>query len=350
MRILAEPDVSQILRELNQSQCHDLLNALCDSLTAVSNESTAPETERLIHQPLRSTILTKKQNLSLFMPVSNTASTGIKIVTSSQSHGLIGVINIFSPEGSLQGLLSAAKITAFRTALTIMSLLVRCQAMSKENVVILGSGRQAEWHARLVLLLFPGQVRSITILNRGRKRLEELETEVLGQLRATYPDVAISTVAKDHVGDDVWEEKLRAALQTCDVLFSCTPATEPNFPASYLQPFRQRFISLIGSYKPHMREIDTETLLSGGGKVYVDLKEACLEESGELILAGVKEEQLIEVGELYGKLGREVPVEVPQGCNVVFKCVGMGIMDLVIGNKLLDVGRKRGIGMEVDGF
>ncbi|PYH44159.1 putative proline utilization protein PrnX [Aspergillus saccharolyticus JOP 1030-1] len=349
MRILAEPDVSKILRELDQPQCHDFLDALCDSLTAVSNQSILPETEHRIHQPLRSTILTKEQNLSLFMPVSNTVSTGIKIVTASQSHGLIGVINIFSPEGSLQGLLSAAKITAFRTALTIMSLLVRCKSLSKENVVILGSGRQAEWHARLVLLLFPEHVRSITILNRGRRRLEELEQEVLGALRTRYPHVSITTVAKDAVGTDTWEEKLQAALQACDVLFSCTPATEPNFPASYLQPFRQRFISLIGSYKPHMREVDTETLLSGGGKVYVDLKEACLEESGELILAEMKEEQLIEVGELYGKL-KGAPVEVPQSCNVIFKCVGMGIMDLVIGNKLLDVGRERGIGMEVDGF
>ncbi|RAL17321.1 putative proline utilization protein PrnX [Aspergillus homomorphus CBS 101889] len=350
MRILAEPDISQILRELTQSQCHDFLKALCDSLTSVFNQSTVPEEERLIHQPLRSTILTKEQNLSLFMPVSNTASTGIKIVTASQSHGIIGVINIFSPEGSLQGLLSAAEITAFRTALTIMSLLVRCQSLRKENVIIFGSGRQAEWHARLVLLLFPGQVRSITILNRGRARLVELEKEVLGELRAAHPHVTITTIAKDDADPNVYEEKLRAALQTCDVLFSCTPATQPNFPASYLQPFRQRFISLIGSYKPHMREIDTETLLSGGGKVYVDLKEACLEESGELILAEMTEDQLVEVGELYGELGSERPVDVAEGCNVVFKCVGMGIMDLVIGNKLLDVGRERGIGMTVDGF
>jgi ornithine cyclodeaminase len=107
---------------------------------------------------------------------------------------------------------------------------------------------------------------------------------------------------------------------------------------------KQRFISLIGSYKPHMCEVDTETVLSGGGQVYVDSREACLEESGELIKAQIRGEQLIEIGELFGKLGRSEAVVVPEGRN------GMGIMDLVIGKKLLDIGVEQGLGMNVDGF
>ena len=86
--------------------------------------------------------------------------------------------------------------------------------------------------------------------------------------------------------------------------------------------------------------------------VYVDSREACLEESGELIKAGVKGESLVELGELYDdeKLVEEGMLEVSEGQNVVLKVVGMGIMDLVTGNKLLEVGRERGVGMEVDGF
>ncbi|OOF98844.1 hypothetical protein ASPCADRAFT_42065 [Aspergillus carbonarius ITEM 5010] len=348
MRLLPEPAVAQILRQLTPTQCHSFLDALCEALTTVSSQSESAAQERLIHQPLRSTIVTKEQNLSLFMPVSNTFTTGIKIVTASQSNGIIGVINIFSPEGKLQGLLSAAEITAFRTALAIMSLFLRCATIPKEHILIFGSGRQAEWHARLALLLVPDQIKKITFINRGRRRMAELEKDVIAHLRSSHPNVTLSTLVKEDTPD--YEEMLRTELASCDVIFSCTPATEPNFPATYLQPFKPRFISLIGSYKPHMREIDTETLLSGGGKIYVDSKEACLEESGELILAEVKEEQLIEIGELFGQKGKEEPIEVPDGCNVVFKCVGMGIMDLVVGNKLLEVGRARAIGMEVDGF
>ncbi|OJI98180.1 hypothetical protein ASPVEDRAFT_37626 [Aspergillus versicolor CBS 583.65] len=355
MHLLPEPAVAQILRQLTHSQCLSFLQTLDEALVTVSAQSSTPENERLVHQPLRTAITSKTGDLSLFMPVSNTASTGAKIVTVSKSHGVLGVINIFSPKGELLGLLSAAEITAFRTALTIMSLFVRASSLKRENIVILGSGRQAEWHARLALLLLPSQIRRITFINRGRKRLEELERDVIAELRRMYPEVAMSTLSKE--GMENYDERLRSELSLSDVIFSCTPSTEPNFPYSYLQQSsKQRFISLIGSYRPHMQEIDSQTLLSGGGKVYVDSREACLEESGELILAGMKGEQLIELGEMYQgqELGGNVtelkPIEVPEGCNVVIKVVGMGIMDLVTGKKLLDVGRERGIGMEVDGF
>ncbi|CEL10788.1 Putative Proline utilization protein PrnX [Aspergillus calidoustus] len=347
MHLLSESDVAQILRKLTQEQCYEFLHTLDEALVTVSAQKTSPDSERLVHQPLRTTITTKDENLSLFMPVSNTASTGIKIVTASKSHGIIGVINIFSPKGELLGLLSAAEITAFRTALAIMSLFVRCKSLKKENIIIFGSGRQSEWHARLALLLVPDEVKRITFINRGRKRLDELESTVIRDLRRSHPSINMHTLSKEGTAD--YDERLRSELAQCDVIFSCTPSTEPNFPNSYLQPFKPRFISLIGSYRPHMQEIDSETLLSGGGKVYVDSKEACLEESGELIKARVTEDQLLELGELYQSLGNEA-IGVPDGCNVVMKCVGMGIMDLVIGKKLLDVGTERGIGMEVGGF
>lgn len=287
------------------------------------------------------------------MPVSNSANTGIKIVTARPKGGIVGVINLFSTDGELLGLLSATELTAFRTALAVMTLFVRYTGdgpgLKRENIVIFGSGRQAEWHARLALKLsMHGEVKRITFVNRTRGRLEALEKGVLSELRGLYPDVTIGTLAKEGTPD--YEERLKSELGACDVIFSCTPSTQPNFPNSYLKNStspKSRFISLIGSYKPSMQEIDTETLLSGGGKVYVDSKEACLEESGELINAGMKEDDLIEIGEVFGK---SLPVSVPDGGNVVFKCVGMGIMDLVVAKKVLDVADSQGDGMRVEGF
>jgi len=282
------------------------------------------------------------------MPVSDTASTAVKVVTVA-SGGIQGVINVFSPDGRIQGLLAAAEVTAFRTALASMTLFVRCTSLSKENILVLGSGRQAEWHARLALLLYPNQIRRVTFVNRGRQRLDELERDVLGDLRQRYPSISFETFAKEGTAD--YEARLLKALQACDVIFSCTPSTEPNFPYSALQSApKQRFISLIGSYKPHMHEIDTETLLSGGGKIYVDSKSACMEESGELNTAKVTEDQLTEMGDLLGDLSPSQALEVPGGCNVIYKCVGMGLMDLVVGKKLLDVGSEQGLGTHVNGF
>lgn len=351
MHILSEPNVSKIFRSLTQAQCHGFISALANALISITQESkpSTPAPSKKIHQPLRTVLNTSDDNTSLFMPVSDTVSTGIKVVTASPT-GIQGVINIFNLEGRLQGLLAAAEVTAFRTALATMTLFVRCTTLRKDNVLVLGSGRQAEWHARLALLLYPDQVRRVTFVNRGAKRLAEMERDVVSELRATYPAVDFVTLAKEGVAD--YEQRFGEELAVADVIFSCTPATVPNFEYKALQASpKQRFISLIGSYRPNMHEIDTETLLSGGGKVYVDSKSACLEEAGELIAAGLGEEQLIEMGDLLGAEGiAEGAVNVPAGCNVVYKCVGMGLMDLVVGKKVLDVGVEMGLGTHVDGF
>jgi ornithine cyclodeaminase len=59
----------------------------------------------------------------------------------------------------------------------------------------------------------------------------------------------------------------------------------------------QTRIILIGSYKPHMREVDNE-LIRRAGLVVVDSAEACLAESGELIGSKKRDEDLVELGEL----------------------------------------------------
>ncbi|KAL2000190.1 hypothetical protein VTN02DRAFT_3446 [Thermoascus thermophilus] len=391
MLLLPDPTLAHLLRHLTREQCQRLRTALCETLGAFSAQQPDPDPDpalaaggRLIHQPLRTHIVTRAGHTSLFMPASTTTSTGIKIVTvpgtSTQTGGtgtggtgVVGVINVFAPEGRLTGVLGAAEVTAFRTALATMSLLTRWGASlqtpkkkkkKKKNIVIFGAGRQAEWHARLALLFLAdggateGSINRITFINRGRHRLEVFEREVLtAELRPLYPDVTMAVLARDGTPD--FEQRLRAEIAASDVLFCCTSATEPLFPDEYLHPEdgdgdggdrRQRFIALIGSYTSRMREVDTPTLLSGGGRVYVDSREACLAEAGEIIAAEVRGGQLVEIGELFAPGTGVDAVVVPDGCNVVFKCVGMGIMDLVVGKTLLEIAEEMRIGTRVDGF
>jgi ornithine cyclodeaminase/alanine dehydrogenase-like protein (mu-crystallin family) len=349
--LVSGKELSPMLRELTAEQCRLLLKALSTTLgSLVAQEG---QQEKTIHQPLRNHITTKEQNTTLFMPASDSSCTGIKVVTVPSRGGPIeGAITIFAPEGQLIGMLSAAEITAFRTALATMTLFTRCTTLQKRRIVVFGSGKQAEWHLRLALKLAPQDIEKITVINRGRQRLEQVDENVLSPLRRSHPAVTMKSLAKEGTPD--FDTQLRSELAESDVIFCCTPSTEPLFPNAYIQPRpgqvpKQRFISLIGSYKPHMQEIDSETLLSGG-KVWVDSKEACLEESGELIRAKVEPHQLLEVGELFYP-GKEVEqVNVPEGSNVVFKCVGMGVMDLVVGKTLLGIARELGIGTPIEGF
>lgn len=355
MRLISEKDLAHLLRHLTPAQTQQLLHDLSQGLGVFSAESSSASTSRkTIHQPLRTSLVTENGDTSLFMPVSDTATTGIKIVTVPAKGRIQGVINVLSPAGRLLGVLSAAEVTAFRTALATMTLLTRCTSIPKRQLVIFGAGPQAEWHARLALLLFHESVAAITFVNRGQGRLDALCQETFPQLREKYPQVTFSAYSKESLqmnSGESYETKLQADLAASDVIFCCTPSTEPIFPYAYLQRApKQRFISLIGSYKPHMREIDSDTLLSGedGRRIYVDSKEACLEESGELIAAKVTADQLVEIGELFAPNEPFKDVIPPPGANVVFKCVGMGIMDLIVAKRILALADELGIGVDAD--
>ncbi len=103
-----------------------------------------------------------------------------------------------------------------------------------------------------------------------------------------------------------------------------------------------------------------------GGVIVVDSLSACLKEAGEIIQAGLGPEQLVEVGELciikkqrmremeeHGigdGGGEEGLLEWLTKGNVIFKSVGIGLMDLVVGGDLLMLARERGVGTTIENF
>lgn len=290
---------------------------------------------------------TVEGNVRLFMPAADAKTTSIKVVTVPKQGDIRGTISLFNQDGSLRGLLAAAEITAFRTALASMTLLTRTSGVSKSEIVVFGAGRQAEWHARLASILFADEVTKISFVNRSRGRMATMCEELEVDLRKILPNLEVEQIAKQDLSEEEYKEKLKTTLSTAGVLHCCTPSTEPLFPHADLGK-GPKFLSLIGSYKPHMQEIDSDTLLSGGSKVFVDSKHACLEEAGEIIKAGLGEDSLQEIGELFAS--GDAAVTPSEGKNVVFKCVGMGVMDMAVADSLLEIAEGQKIGQVVDGF
>ncbi|KAF3490883.1 uncharacterized protein GIQ15_00400 [Arthroderma uncinatum] len=343
MIVIGEPEVAAMLQGLTLEECRGLLQALWRSLAAYSSADGS------VHQPMREQIVTAT-NTTLFMPASDTTTTtGVKVVTLPGCGGPpAGALALFSPAGQLEGLLSAETITAFRTALATMIPFHLFATNSTTNggngarLVVFGAGRQAEWHIRLALALAP--ISRVTVVNRGRAGLGKLQASLE---TVTRPDVTFVYMSREEEG------RLQAAVSEADAIFCCTPSTEPLFPHSYLrgegekeekeekEAGRRRFVSLIGSYRPHMHEVDADTLLSGQ-TLLVDSRQACMAEAGELISARVDERQLTEIGQLLAS-----PALFPPAGNVVFKCVGMGIMDLAVGRELLCLAGRNGVGVSV---
>lgn len=347
MRLVPEAALTGLLRNLTKPQAHRLLSNLSATLEAYSKQNADPKAEGPILQPLRTVLTTAEGNARLFMPAADAQTTSIKVVTVPKQGDIRATISLFATDGSLKGLLAAAEVTAFRTALATMTLLTRVSGLSKAQAVVFGAGKQAEWHARLLALLFGEEVRKITVVNRTSGRMSVMCNDLSSDLAKSLPDLKIEQVAKQDTSDESYSAKLREVLGDASIICCCTPSTEPLFRHSDLGS-GPKFLSMIGSYKPHMQEIDTETLLSGGSKVFVDSKDACLEEAGEIIRAGLKGDQLIELGDHFAKGQSDVSVSATE--NIVFKCVGMGIMDLTIAETLLEMAVTAGVGQDVEGF
>ena len=99
-----------------------------------------------------------------------------------------------------------------------------------------------------------------------------------------------------------------------------------------------------------------------GGVIIVDSLEACMKEAGEVIQAGLSANHLVEIGELMmvkraamkeielgGKGERGLVEWLTQG-NVIYKSVGLGLMDLVVGGNVVDLASTRDIGTRIENF
>ncbi|MCJ1229466.1 hypothetical protein MMC12_006133 [Toensbergia leucococca] len=302
-------------------------------------------------------------------------------ITSSQSTNPTGSLTLLSPTGIPTGFLAASELTAFRTALASSILLSKRTHL--HDMTVFGAGKQAEWHIRLALILRASEIHHINIINRSFSRAQHLMQEIYtspewAALRAANPKLKISVLSSDY-GE--YTRMVKEHVRKADIIFLCTPSLSPLFPAEYLTSTegrkKGRYISAIGSYRPHMIEIHPDIIRQAvapdhkhhhhrhaekGGVIIVDSLEACLKEAGECIQAGLGAEQLVEVGELVmvrkaamkeiemggkGELGLKRWLEAG---NVVFKSVGLGLMDVCVGEDLVLLAGERGFGTIVEGF
>lgn len=136
------------------------------------------------------------------------------------------------------------------------------------------------------------------------------------------------------------------ACETADIISTATTSSVPVFPDSAIKPGTH--INAIGSYKPHIREIPSATVARA--RVFVDQKEAALEEAGDLIIPlreGVISAQVIaaEIGEVAAGLrpGRQTEEEI-----TIFKAVGLAAQDITIALLVLEKARLLSLGQEVE--
>jgi ornithine cyclodeaminase/alanine dehydrogenase-like protein (mu-crystallin family) len=362
--VLSDIDIQMLLHGLSSSDVTKLAENLNQALIQYSCHNELP------YQPHRAVVKRPDGQVSLFMPATTPSSIGVKIVGVAPSESsppgskpkpaLSSVLTICDAFGYAIGVLNAAELTAFRTALGSM-LLYRFRKATK-NIVVFGAGKQAEWHIRLAVLLKGQGIRKVTIVNRSSQRAKELVDSLSGSGVAPHVNFGVFDETEGRKG-------LADVVAEADIIFCTTPSIAPLFPASFLTSESARsktcFIAAIGSYRLDMVEIDPEllqTITDPAGffssqvyqaSVAVDSIKGCMDEAGELVNAGLKAEQMLEVGQIDkmrgdgGNRGLEKWLE--EGL-VVYKSVGVGVMDIAIGRALIKLAEIKGVGVHLDSF
>ncbi|OAA33290.1 ornithine cyclodeaminase [Moelleriella libera RCEF 2490] len=364
LTVLSDDDVKTLLQSLTSSEVSDLALALGDALARMSCGSEGD------YQPQRSVVKRPGGQVTLFMPATSEQSVGVKIVgikptadkpttaggDSKPQPALQSVLTICDSLGRAVGILNAAALTAFRTALGSM-LLYRSRQATR-HIVVFGAGKQALWHLRLALVLRGEDIQKLTIVNRSKQRSLELIESV--QRLGCPPHISMEALDRESIPESALEDTVVSA----DVIFCTTPSTRPLFPASFLTSGRarskSRYISAIGSYRLDMAEIDPELLKavvdpSGifasqvwQGRVAVDSSDGCLHEAGELVTAGLTRVQMLEVGQIYDDDDDDNLPGLRDWLRsgfVIYKSVGVGTMDIAIAEYLINLARSRSVGL-----
>lgn len=281
--------------------------------------------------------------------------------------------------GVPQGILNAEELTAFRTALSATFLLQKRKDV--HTITVFGAGKQAFWHIRLALMLRAKDIHHINIINRSFEgavqMMKQFQPSMGGKQEWSHVKFSALTPEFGEYGRLLKEEVRKA-----DVIFCCTPSTEPLFPHEFLTSHegrrKGRYIAAIGSYTPQMMELHPEILRTAvkrdsghrhhhkharqEGVIIVDTLDGALKEAGEIIQAKLTADQLVEAGEII-MVKKSALKEVEAGGegekglfdwlhrgNVIYKMVGLGLMDLVVGSELIRLGIERDIGTNIPDF
>ncbi|KDQ57877.1 hypothetical protein JAAARDRAFT_176968 [Jaapia argillacea MUCL 33604] len=338
--ILTASDVARITSTLTPQDLLDQASQVFSRFSSTNNKDND------IVAPHRTTIRMAKYS-ALFMPsriVSHGTAIKVVSVPNFERGGGLPASTMVMDEttGGVKALVNARVLTALRTAAgsLLSSTLLIPPSSPPTHLVAFGAGNQISAHVTLHLKHFPS-ITNVTIVNRtSNDRLSTLNSTLAEQ----FPNVAVSTTPL------VWES-IQKRVAEASIIITATTSTIPLFHGEWVKPGTH--IILIGSYTPAMHEIDS-ILVRRAGKVVVDSRDACLREAGELILAGIKGDGMVELGELdiAEKEGdKELVEKVKKGGDVtIFKSVGVGVQDVAIASAVVKRAEELGLGTKIDDY
>jgi len=254
--------------------------------------------------------------------------TGVKAY-SVAAGGARFLVSIFGLDGSLQALVEAEHMGAYRTGAASAVAVKALRPRAPVEVAIIGTGQQAV--TQVLALSRVCDIKALRVFGRDAQRRTAFARDRQAELgvRATAAESA------------------EAAVRGADVVVTMTTSAEPVIEADWVEP--HALVVAAGSNYPHKAEIPAD-LVERAGTVVVDQLATAQLESGDLIRAEADGkfdwESAIELGSVVARRWR-APDE--PGITL-YESHGLAIWDLAAASVVIPASRERGLGLEVPFF
>ncbi|HXY79246.1 MAG TPA: ornithine cyclodeaminase family protein, partial [Candidatus Bathyarchaeia archaeon] len=252
---------------------------------------------------------------------------GLKIYTVSPG-GIRFLVPLFSSKsGELCALIEADYLGQMRTgAATGVATRVLARPDAR-SLGIIGTGLQSRTQLEAVAHATKPEI--IRAYGRDAARREKFAEEMTSKL-------AIPVVAVDSA---------EQAVRESDVIITSTTASKPVVEGRWLRPGTH--INAIGSNFAEKQEIDAEAV-GRCDVIAADSVEQSKIEAGDLIQAfGQDSARWAAVRELADIIAGTAPGRTNQDQITLFKSNGLAIEDVVVGGRVYELARQRGIGRDV---
>ena len=274
-----------------------------------------------------------------FMPAysSKLGAAGIKIVNifpgnreRDEATTIGQVLLMDDKNGEVLALMDGSFITKFRTGAASGAAFKLFARNDAKIGCLIGTGGQAD--CQLEAMLAACNLDEVRIVARDFAKTEKF-AEAMSE---RFKDSGAKMIAYDDANE---------AVDGADVIVVVTVSTEPVFDANRVK--KGAVVSGVGSYTAEMNEIDPK-LFKLADKIYFDSKDACIAESADIQIP--LREGLVSLEGLTGDIGEyalgEISGRESDDEIIIFKNVGLGILDLVVAKLIYEKAKNRKIGYQ----
>lgn len=249
---------------------------------------------------------------------------GFKAYTTTRQGAKFHVTLFDSKTGAMSALIEADAIGQYRTGAASAVATRRLARKEASTVGCIGTGKQARTQLLAVCKVRP--VKRVTVFGRDADRRKAFAERMTAECGVEV----------------VPGETAEAAVKGQDIVITATTAREPVLFGEWLAPGAH--VNLVGSNFKTSAEAD-DAVFRRAALVVVDHKEQAKAEAGDFVAAlgngALHWGDIIELAPLVvGRYpGRESPDDI-----TVFKSLGLGIEDVSLAVRVLQLARDRGLG------